>query len=148
MIRFFRTAVLVILAASAFNNYAQQADTEALTETIVMYCAAWGEPDVSKRTHMLKKTWARPGTYTDPTAHVEGREALIAHIGKFLEQYPGAQIVVSSAVDTHHERFRFRWKMLGADGSTALEGMDFGELDEKGQIRRITGFFGPLGPRP
>jgi hypothetical protein len=53
-----------------------------------------------------------------------------------------------AAYNVHHERFRFGWKMVVADGSTALEGMDFGELDEKGQIRRITGFFGPLGPRP
>jgi len=148
MIRLLKIATLVILAASAFGSYAEQGDTAALTETIVTYCAAWGESDVSKRTQMLKKTWARQGTYTDPTAQVEGREALIVHIGKFLEQYPGAQIVVSSAVDAHHERFRFGWKMLAADGSTALEGMDFGEVDEKGQIRRITGFFGPLGPRP
>ena len=148
MIRLLIIATLAVLAASAFSCYAEQADTAGLTETIVTYCAAWGESDVPKRTQLLKKTWARPGTYTDPTAQVEGREALIVHIGKFLEQYPGAQIVVSSAVDAHHERFRFGWKMLAADGSTALEGMDFGEVDEKGQIRRITGFFGPLGPRP
>jgi SnoaL-like domain len=147
MIRFLTTSILIILVASAFSSYAQQADTAALSETIVMYCAAWSESDVPKRTQMLKKTWATQGTYTDPTAQVEGREALIVHIGKFLEQYPGAQIVVSSAIDAHHERFRFGWKMLAADGSTALEGMDFGEVDEKGQIRRITGFFGPLGPR-
>jgi len=87
-----------------------------------MYCAAWGESDVPKRTQMLTKTWARQGTYTDPTAQVEGREALIVHIGKFLEQYPGAQIVVFSAVDAHHERFRFGWKMLAADDPPRWKG--------------------------
>jgi len=148
MITFLKNTLLVILAAGAFSSHAQQTDTAALSETIAIYCAAWGESDVPKRTQMLKKTWARQGTYTDPTAQVEGRDALIVHVGKFLEQYPGAQIVVSSAVDTHHERFRFGWRMVAADGSTALEGMDFGEADEKGQIRRITGFFGPLGPHP
>jgi hypothetical protein len=34
--------------------------------------------------------------------------------------------------------------MYAADGSVALEGMDFGEVDGQGALRRIVGFFGPL----
>lgn len=142
---FMNAALLVSLVVlKPMYVCAQEADARAVAETVAVYCEAWSEPDFQKRTPMLGRTWAKSGTYTDPTAHVEGRDALNAHIGKFFEQYPGAKIVVSSGVDMHHARFRFAWKMIAADGSTALEGMDYGELDDQGRIRKIAGFFGPL----
>jgi hypothetical protein len=40
---------------------------------------------------------------------------------------------------------RFSWRLIQPDG-TAIEGMDFGELDGDGRIKRIVGFFGPFTP--
>jgi hypothetical protein len=45
---------------------------------------------------------------------------------------------------THHEKFRFTWRMVLADGKVFLEGIDFGELNSDGKLHRIVGFFGPL----
>jgi hypothetical protein len=41
--------------------------------------------------------------------------------------------------------FRFAWVMRNGD-DVALEGIDFGELDPDGRIKRIVGFFGPFPP--
>jgi hypothetical protein len=50
----------------------------------------------------------------------------------------------TSGVDMHHDRARYSWALVRADG-TRFEGFDAVELDlQQGKIRRIDGFFGPL----
>lgn len=110
------------------------------------YCGAWAEPDEASRERLLEQCWADDGVYCDPTAHVVGRAALIAHIGGFFAQYPGARIEQTSAVDAHHGLLRFSWRMRLADGSVLVEGLDVGELAGDGRLQRIVGFFGPLAP--
>ena len=114
------------------------------SETVQAYGDAWNELDEAKRRALLERAWADDGTYTDPSADLHGREALIPHIGAFQKDgMPGARIIPSSGVDEHHGRLRFTWRMEGADGSTIIEGIDFGELAADGRLQRIVGFFGP-----
>lgn len=116
-------------------------------EAVDLYGAAWAEPDEERRRGLLERAWAEDGVYTDPTAEVTGREALVAHIGGFLEQAQGGRIVITSQVDHHHgNRLRFSWAMQSAAGQTLAEGMDYGELDEDGRLKLIVGFFGPFPP--
>ncbi|MGY1689482.1 nuclear transport factor 2 family protein [Geodermatophilus sp. SYSU D01105] len=110
------------------------------------YAAAWREPDATARRTLLETCWAEDGVYCDPLSRVEGRDGLAALIGSFQEENPGAHIDVVSGVDEHDGYVRFGWRMVAADGSVALEGTDFGELDGAGALRRIVGFFGPLPP--
>ncbi len=113
-------------------------------EMVETYAAAWNEPDPVARRALLERSWADDGTYTDPTAAVAGREALIAHIDAFQQQFPGVPIVLTSGVDEHHGWVRFGWRMPAADGTVIVEGLDCGELAPDGRLRRIVGFFGPL----
>jgi SnoaL-like protein len=113
--------------------------------TVAAYAAAWNEPDEAARRHLLETAWAATGAYTDPTAHVEGREALVQHITGFLKSSPGARIVATSRTDSHHGALRFSWRLIRADGTT-IDGMDFGQLDGEGRLTRIVGFFGPFVP--
>jgi hypothetical protein len=115
-----------------------------LEALIAAYCAAWDEPDRVRRERILKDVWAEDGTYTDPSVHAVGRTALADHIGKVTARYPGSHIVVTSVVDTHHGLLRFAWKTILSDGTSLLEGTDFGELSGDGKLQRIVGFFGPL----
>ena len=119
-----------------------------LDELITLYAAAWSEPDRVLRQQLLARAWAEDGTYTDPTAHVEGRTALVDHIEGFLKRFPGAYFEVTSAVDTHHQRLRFSWRMMLADGKVFADGIDFGELSSDGKLRQIVGFFGSLQAMP
>jgi hypothetical protein len=117
-----------------------------IDQTVAVYSAAWNEPDIAARRQLLDKSWATDGTYTDPTVHLEGREALVQHISGFLTGLPGARLAPTSRSDHHHGMLRFTWRIVKPDGSTLTEGMDFGELDGDGRIRKIVGFFGPFSP--
>jgi hypothetical protein len=114
-----------------------------LEEVVALYASAWNEPDAAARRRALEDAWADAGVYSDPTARVEGREALVTHIGGCQAQMPGARIVLTSGVDAHHDALRFTWTLRAGDGTTVTEGIDFGELADDGRLRRITGFFGP-----
>ncbi|MGY1639942.1 nuclear transport factor 2 family protein [Geodermatophilus sp. SYSU D00703] len=114
------------------------------SQAVERYAAAWGETDAAARRTLLESCWAEDGVYCDPLNRVEGRDALSAMIGSFHDGNPGARIDVVSGVDQHDGYLRFAWRMSAPDGSVALEGIDFGELDGAGALRRIVGFFGPL----
>ncbi|WP_299854605.1 nuclear transport factor 2 family protein [uncultured Roseobacter sp.] len=109
------------------------------------YGAAWCEPEVSKRRELLEIAWSKEGRYQDPSADIMGREALVDHIGDVHRQWPGARIELTSEVSTHHDKIYFSWRMITADGATAIEGVDFGTLSPDGRLAQIIGFFGPPG---
>ena len=113
------------------------------TEIVAAYALAWNAPDGAERRRALERAWTDDGVYSDPTAEVAGRDALLAHIGGFQAQMPGARIVLTSGVDEHHGMLRFTWALRGSDGATITDGVDFVELAADGRIRRVTGFFGP-----
>ena len=137
----------LLMALSAGIASAQQVPSQgALDDLVKMYCAAWNEPDARHRRELLEKVWASDGTYTDPQSFVEGREALVEHIGRFLKSSPGARIIQSSRADFHHGMFRFTWKFVGGDGKAVMEGIDFGVVAADGKLQRIVGFFGSIKP--
>ena len=112
-------------------------------EVVATYGAAWGEPDEDKRRALLEQAWAENGTYLDPTARADGREALVAHIGGFRQTFVGHEITMASGVDSHDNFVRFAWTMLDPNGAAIMEGVDFGQLDADGKLTSIVGFFGP-----
>ena len=117
------------------------------TTAIDTYTEAWAERDAAARLALLERCWAEDGVYCDPLGRAEGRPALSDLIAGFQAQQPGARIEVVSEVDEHHGFLRFTWRMRGPDGAVAIEGTDFGEVDEQGLLRRIVGFFGEPAAR-
>jgi hypothetical protein len=116
-------------------------------ELIDAYCAAWDEPDASRRDAILRPIWADGATYTDPTVHLVGRQQLVDHIGKVLERYPNSRIVRTSVVDAHHGLARFARKKVLANGRSLPEGIDVAEIGNDRKLRRVIGFFGSLARR-
>jgi hypothetical protein len=119
-------------------------DRANLNQLIDTYCAGWSDPDPARRREILGAVWADGGTYVDPTVHAVGLDELLAHIEVVVASRPGAKVVRTSKVDTHHGLARFAWHVRLADGTTLPEGLDVVELSAGGQIRCIVGFFGPL----
>ncbi len=118
-----------------------------LDETVAAYCAAWNEKDEAARTALLEQAWGDKGVYEDPLGVVPpGRAALHGHIANFHQGYPGAKIVPTSKVEAHHGKIHFTWRLILPDGSVAIDGRDFGELDATGRIAHIVGFFGAPAP--
>jgi hypothetical protein len=116
-------------------------EIEALIDT---YCSAWSDPDPKRRREILESVWADGATYTDPTVHAAGIDALLVHIGTVLARRPSAKVIRTSHVDAHHGVARFAWRVVQADGTTLPDGLDFAEITPDGRISRIVGFFGPL----
>ncbi|PLP58628.1 nuclear transport factor 2 family protein [Mesorhizobium loti] len=117
----------------------------SLTHLIDTYCASWSDQDAERRRALLLSVWSDGATYTDPTAHADGADELLAHVAGIQARYPGARIVRTSPVDVHHDIARFAWKFVLPDGSSFPEGLDIAFLDaDRVRITRIIGFFGPL----
>ncbi|HEV2504280.1 MAG TPA: hypothetical protein VGV39_14475 [Mesorhizobium sp.] len=117
----------------------------SLTHLIDTYCASWSNQDAQRRRSLLLSVWSDGATYTDPTAHTNSADELLAHIAGIQARYPGARIVRTSAVDIHHDIARFAWRFELPDGSSFPEGLDIAFLDPgQTRIARIIGFFGPL----
>lgn len=112
-------------------------------DAVASYQAAWGEPDADARRQLLTAAWAEDAIYLDPSARVEGREALVQHIAGFRETFPGHAIEPTTDLDAHAGYLRFGWRMVDADGNEILEGVDFGTYAEDGKLTSIVGFFGP-----
>jgi hypothetical protein len=118
---------------------------QAQAETLVTrYCDVWNEANPTRRRALLQVVFAEDGVYVDPTVRVTGLSALTDHIGRVAEKYPGSTIVRTSAVDLHHDVLRFSWHKRLADGQPLAESIDVGAVDERGKLRLIMGFFGPL----
>jgi hypothetical protein len=117
-----------------------------VSEVVAAYGAAWNETDEAARCKLLEEGWADDAVYCDPTAIVNGRDALVAHISGFQQMFPGARIDQASGVDEHDGWLRFAWTMVCADGATIMDGFDCGELASDGRLRRIVGFVGPFPP--
>ncbi len=118
--------------------YAQTEDVVRLVET---YGAAWNEPAPDKRMELLRQVWTEDSVYMDPNTRVQGARALSDYIGDFQTQMGHARLVLEGPVQSHHDRARFAWKVVGTDGSVKLQGVDFGELRDGRFIAEIVGFF-------
>jgi hypothetical protein len=117
-----------------------------LAALIDRYCEAWTAPEPARRAALIRSVWAEDATYTDPSVHAAGADALLAHIAGVQARRPGAKVLRTSAVDAHHGVARFAWRVVQADGTALPEGLDVAFLTADGaKLQRIIGFFGPLG---
>lgn len=136
-------AVVLLLVQGNVRAAEKASSVDAVVDG---YTGAWNETDADARLAMLEKAWADDGRYTDPSADVTGREALVAHISGFQSNpsMKGFSLARTSKVDAHHNVLRFGWALKNAEGAVVMEGVDFGVLDEDGRLASITGFFGPM----
>ena len=113
-----------------------------LEEAVVAYVTAWNTADEQTRRDLLERSFADDGTYTDPSARVVGREALVVHSRRFAERLPGSSIAVTSAVAARDGVACFTWRVTGPGGETLREGIDFVVAGPDGRLREVRGFFG------
>ena len=140
------TVLTVLVSANPDTVSAEESTAAKARASLEHYFAAWGEADEDARRKHLEAGWAEDGTYTDPTADVHGREALVKHIGAFAStpQSKNFSIERSSGIDIHHRVFRFAWEMRDTSGKVITPGIDYGEFNDEGRITKIVGFFGPF----
>jgi hypothetical protein len=118
-----------------------------LTITVDTYLSAYGEPDAARRAELIGRVWAADGRLVDPPLAAEGHAGISDMAAAVQRQFADHRFRRVSAIDGHHDHFRFAWELVGPDGTVAVSGLDVGELADDGRLRRITGFFGDLPAR-
>jgi hypothetical protein len=118
-----------------------------LTTTVDTYLSAYGEPDAARRAELIGRVWAADGRLVDPPLAADGHPGISDMAAAVQRQFADHRFRRVSAIDGHHDQFRFAWELVGPDGSVAVSGLDVGELADDGRLRRITGFFGDLPAR-
>jgi hypothetical protein len=112
------------------------ANLEALTET-----------DAAKRADLIRAAWAEDGSLTDPPLDGKGHAGIDNFARVVCEHYAGQKFRRVSGVDVHHDRFRYAWELVDADGAVTVAGIDVGDIAPDGRLRTVTGFFGDLPAR-
>jgi len=108
-------------------------------DLVAKYLESWNTTDAAARRALIDELWAEDGSYTDPLAVAEGRDAIDATIAAVQGQFAGLRFALAGPVDAHHDIARFTWT-LGPDGGEPLVvGFDVAVLDN-GRIRAIHGF--------
>ena len=115
-----------------------------VTTTVDLYLSAYNEKDAPTRMGLLEQAFSADGRLIDPPLDGVGREGISDMMGAVHQQFPGHSFRRTSAVDEHHGHLRYGWELLDPAGTVALTGMDVAEIDSKGQLVRVVGFFGPM----
>ncbi|MFC7642160.1 nuclear transport factor 2 family protein [Streptosporangium lutulentum] len=111
-----------------------------IDQLIAQYIATWNETDPVTRRATIEQIWAEDGTYTDPMAVAEGREAIDATIAAVQGQFPDFAFTLASPVDAHHDIARFTWELGPVGGEGLVVGFDVAVLTEDGRISKVHGF--------
>jgi hypothetical protein len=110
-------------------------------ETVVLYLAAWSEPDAKRRRELVSKVWADGGTYIDGAREGQGYDGISAMIGKAQEHFPGYRLNLASGIERHHAYVRFSWVAGGtADAPLYIKGTDFASVADDGRFSSVVGF--------
>lgn len=121
--------------------------TTTITATIDSHLEAYALADADRRNALVAACWNPDGQLTDPPLAGRGHAEISALADVVLTHYAGHRFERTTAVDVHHTYARYGWNLVGPDGTVAIGGTDFVEVDEDGKLLRIVGFFGPLADR-
>jgi hypothetical protein len=115
-----------------------------LSTTIDTYLEAYCETNAARREELVERVWATNGELLDPPLEASGREAISGLADVVNTHYPGHHFRRVSGIDAHHDVARYAWELVAPDGTVAVTGMDVAEVNDRGQLVRIAGFFGEL----
>lgn len=119
-------------------------DLTDLGAVVDAHLAGYCEPDPGRRRDLLAAVWTGDGELLDPPIDGRGVEAIAGLVDIVLAHYPGHRFERTTVVDAHHGHARYGWRLVGPDGTVAVEGLDVARVDEGGRLASVVGFFGPL----
>jgi hypothetical protein len=98
------------------------------------------EPGAERRRAIIAETWTDDASYLDPIMEGRGPRRHRRHGGGGQRQFPGHRFELTAG-DAHHDRVRFAWRLVGANGGEPVAaGVDFATLGDDGRLRAVTGF--------
>jgi hypothetical protein len=114
-----------------------------VTSVVDAYIDMWNETEPERRRAIIAGSWAEDATYVDPLMAGDGPDGIDAMVAGVQQQYPGHRFRLASGPETHNDRVRFTWELVGAEGAPVAVGVDFGTLAPDGRLRDVTGFLEP-----
>ncbi len=112
-------------------------------ESFDRYWQMWNNPDVSRARASIDIAVTEDFVFCDPLHEFTGRDGLEDNVRTFRSEWPHAIFQIVSGVDTHHNRFRYRWDLFN-NGNVIVNGLDIATVGPDGLIERIDGFFGDV----
>ena len=103
------------------------------------YQSAWADIRDDERRDLLEGSVAADCEYSDPAGDARGLDALIAYIGKFQEQFPGARFENDNFL-VHHDQALATWRRLDPNGGPSAPGNSYAQFGPDGKLVRMTGF--------
>ena len=94
-----------------------------MPDPLVAYWTAWNEHDAGLVREHLDRAVDVDVVWNDPRDSFTGIEQLEAAILRLHESKPQYRFVIASEIDHHHDRYRYRWDMVGRD-RVLMEGID------------------------
>lgn len=117
-----------------------------MPDALVSYWTAWNEPELERVREHLIHAVTHDVEWNDPRDSFVGIAALEAAIQRLRSGKPDYRFLITSEIDHHHDRLRYRWDM-SRNGRTLMEGLDVVTLEpSSGLIARVDGFFGHPTP--
>ena len=113
-----------------------------ITTVVDGYIAMWNETEPTRRRALAADVFTEDAGYLDPVMAGDGHDGIDAMIGAAQQQFPGHRFELTHGPDTHHDRVRFGWRLVGESGPVAA-GVDFALVAEDGRLRAVTGFLEP-----
>ncbi|HYH10737.1 MAG TPA: nuclear transport factor 2 family protein [Thermomicrobiales bacterium] len=110
-------------------------------DVVERYLAIWNETDGARRRQLIERTWSEDGLYYDPVFATSGHDEIDAMVAGFHQQFPGLHFERVGEIEGHHDRLRFRWDLLDADGARQAAGTDVAVVSPDGLLLDVTGFF-------
>ncbi len=117
--------------------------SKEIPEAFQHYLSVWNEVDISLIRGHLELSISADCIWTDPQNYHIGYEGLENNVKQFREKFPDAVLVISSNIDSQHQRYRYEWK-IHSNEKLIVEGFDVATLNDEGLIERVDGFFGRL----
>jgi hypothetical protein len=112
-----------------------------VTTVVDTYIAIWNETDPARRRELIGQAWTDDASYVDPHMETEGADGIDAMVAAVQERFPGHRFELAVEPEAHHDRVRFGWRLLPADGAGPIAaGTDIARLAGDGRLREVTGF--------
>jgi hypothetical protein len=108
-------------------------------DLIDRYIATWNETDGERRRDLVARTFTKDASYVDPHFEGYGAGEIDALIGAVQQRFPGYRFRCAGRVDAHHDRVRFCWEVMPAEGPVFAAGTDIATVAD-GRFRSVTGF--------
>lgn len=137
--------ILLVLSFTAIPSIAQTTPTvDPINIDLLLekYIDSWLTVDPEERLRKLNTIWIEKGVHQSPYGRSEGITNISQEIANFLKTFPGAKVKLERIKRTGNH-IVCDFTLIDAAGKTALTGVDYFEITDKGQFVKVIGFISP-----